>query len=169
MSFSTGPAQLQDIAALAALEKSAFGEPCYPQFFFRQAYDLWPQYLWCVKDHNQLAGYQLAGYLLAAPMLNQQGVVNIMSVAIAPRYQGMGIGRLLVSSFLASQPQIDKFWLTVDPQNVAAQRLYQKLGFSVAKTENDYYHLGESRWLMEHNRSSLRVENVESFSEEIGR
>lgn len=154
MTISTGPAQLQDIAALAALEKSAFGEPCYPQFFFRQAFDLWPQYLWCLKENNQLAGY-----LLAAPMLNQAGVVNIMSVAIAPGYQGKGIGHLLVSSFLASQAHIERFWLTVDPKNVAAQRLYQKLGFSVAKTENDYYHQGESRWLMELNRSRIYFEN----------
>jgi ribosomal protein S18 acetylase RimI-like enzyme len=145
MNFQTGPATKAEIAQIAELEKIAFGEPCYPAFLFRQAYDLWPELLWCVRDEQQVVAY-----LLAAPMLHRSKVLNIMSVAVAPVQQGRGVGKLLVRSFCQSQQQkVDLFWLTVDPHNQSAQRLYQSLGFRVASYEDDYYHAGEPRLVME--------------------
>lgn len=145
MDFQTGPATKAEIAAIAELEHAAFGEHCYPSFLFRQAFDLWPELLWCVRDNQQVLAY-----LLAAPMLHRPKVLNIMSVAVAPSQQGKGVGQLLVQSFCQSQQQnVDIFWLTVDPQNQSAQRLYQRLGFTIARYEEDYYHPGEPRLVME--------------------
>ena len=145
MNFRTGPATKAEIAAIAELEQAAFGEPCYPVFLFRQAYDLWPELLWCVRDDNHVLAY-----LLAAPMLHRPKVLNIMSVAVAPTQQGKGLGQLLVSSFCQSQQEnFELFWLTVDPKNSSAQRLYQRLGFTIARYEEDYYHAGEPRLVME--------------------
>lgn len=145
MNFQTGPATKAELAAIAALEHDAFGEHCYPTFLFRQAYDLWPELLWIVRNESEVLAY-----LLAAPMLNRPRVLNIMSVAVAPSHQGKGIGQVLVSSFCQSQQkQFDLFWLTVDPQNHGAQRLYQRLGFTVVRYEDDYYQLGEPRLVME--------------------
>ncbi len=145
MNFHTGPATKAEIAAIAELERTAFGEPCYPTFLFRQAYDLWPELLWCVRLECKVVGY-----LLAAPMLHRPKVLNIMSVAVAPSQQGNGIGQLLVRSFCQSQSAYtDLFWLTVDPQNLGALHLYQRLGFTIARHEDDYYHAGEPRLVME--------------------
>ena len=145
MTLFIGEADKADIRAIAALESAAFGEPCYPVFLFRQAYDLWPELLWCVKEQQQVIAY-----LLAAPMLNQPKVLNIMSVAVAPNHQGRGIGQLLVSRFCQSQQaRAQSLWLTVDPQNIPAQRLYKRLGFVVTRHEDDYYHHGEARLVME--------------------
>jgi hypothetical protein len=68
------PAALPELPLVAALERQVFSSEVYPEFFFRQAHDLWPDYLLLAWQ-----GEHLLGYLLAAPGQNGAQSVGIMS------------------------------------------------------------------------------------------
>lgn len=133
-----------DLAQLAVLEQQVFDDVVYPAFFFRQALDLWPDFLLLAWQ-----GESLVGYILAAS--GQQGLqrIGILSLAVSPKAQGLGIGKQLLQSLLQAVPsQCQQLWLTVAPDNQPALALYQKFGFFCEKTEADYYGEGEDRLLL---------------------
>jgi ribosomal-protein-alanine N-acetyltransferase len=138
------PAKLAELAAVAALEEQVFATAVYPDFFFRQAYDLWPDFLLLAWQ-----GEQLLGYLLAAP--GQQGVTSlgILSLAVSEQSRGLGVGQALLQYLLLHCPaQTRQLWLTVAPDNLAALHLYKKSGFIEQNYSEDYYGKGEPRWLL---------------------
>jgi ribosomal-protein-alanine N-acetyltransferase len=138
------PARVADIAMLAQLEQQIFETVVYPEFFFRQAHDLWPDFLLLAW----LDGH-LVGYLLAAP--GQQGVetIGILSLGVASQSRGYGVGKALLHYFLQHCPEhTRRLWLTVSPDNEAALRLYQQLGFYQEQYYPDYYGVGEHRLLL---------------------
>ncbi len=137
-------AQTADLPALATLEQQVFEDVVYPAFFFRQALDLWPDFLLLAWQDQSLLGY-----ILAAP--GQQGPerIGILSLAVSPDAQGMGIGKQLLQTLLEAAPsECRQLWLTVAPDNQPALALYQKFGFFCEKTETDYYGEGEDRLLL---------------------
>jgi len=138
------PATLGDLAAVARLEQQVFTSAVYPDFFFRQAHDLWPDLLLLAWQ-----GEQLLGYLLAAP--GQQGPVSlgILSLAVAEQSRGLGVGKFLLNYLVQHCPATTKqLWLTVAPDNLPALRLYENSGFIQQKYTADYYGEGEGRWVL---------------------
>jgi ribosomal protein S18 acetylase RimI-like enzyme len=138
------PAKLHELNAVAALEQQVFETAVYPEFFFRQAYDLWPDFLLLAWQ-----GDRLAGYLLAAP--GQYGVssLGILSLAVSAQSRGLGVGQALLRYLLQHcPPQTTQLWLTVAPDNFSALHLYKKSGFIQQKYQEDYYGKGEPRWLL---------------------
>ena len=138
------PARLEDLAALAVLEQQVFETAVYPDFFFRQAHDLWPDFLLLAWQEQQLLGY-----LLAAP--GQQGLasVGILSLAVSAQSRGLGVGQALLDYLLQHCPAATRqLWLTVAPDNPAALHLYEKSGFIQQKYAEDYYGKGEPRWVL---------------------
>lgn len=143
-SIAIRPARLEDLATLAALEQQVFETAVYPDFFFRQAHDLWPDFLLLAWQDQQLLGY-----LLAAP--GQQGVASlgILSLAVSEQCRGLGVGQALLDYLLQHCPAATRqLWLTVAPDNPAALRLYEKSGFIQQKYAEDYYGKGEPRWVL---------------------
>lgn len=137
-------ATLADLSAIALLEQQVFETAVYPDFFFRQAFDLWPDFLLLAWQ-----GSQLVGYILAAP--EQQGLsrLGILSLAVSAESRGLGVGQLLLNALLQQCPQTtQQLWLTVAPDNLPALRLYEKLGFVQQKFSEDYYGKGEPRWVL---------------------
>jgi len=138
------PAIATEIPALAELERQVFQTVVYPEFFFRQARDLWPDFLLVATLDGQLVGY-----LLAAP--GQQGPeqLGILSLAVSAQSRGYGVGKALMQYLLQhSQTVTRRWWLTVAPDNQAAVQLYQKLGFVSEHYYADYYGPGEHRLLL---------------------
>jgi len=75
----------------------------------------------------------------------------MVGVSISKESRGQGIGaKLLKESFAAlAKENIEEVELTVDPDNVAAVKLYEsKLGFSVTDFKHDEYGKGEGRQVM---------------------
>ncbi len=138
------PAQLHELTAVAALEQQVFETAVYPEFFFRQAYDLWPDFLLLAWQGNCLVGY-----LLAAP--GQQGVASlgILSLAVSEHSRGLGVGQALLQHLLQHCPaKTRQLWLTVAPDNLSALHLYKKSGFIQQNYSEEYYGKGEPRWLL---------------------
>ncbi|MBU1436395.1 MAG: GNAT family N-acetyltransferase [Gammaproteobacteria bacterium] len=138
------PASLQELSLVAELERQVFTSAVYPEFFFRQAHDLWPDYLILAWK-----GEQLLGYLLAAPGQQGSKSIGIMSLAVSQQSRGLGVGQALLQYLLQHCPaQTEQLWLTVAPDNQSALHLYKKSGFIQHQYHEDYYGKDEPRWLL---------------------
>ncbi|RXZ43420.1 GNAT family N-acetyltransferase [Crenobacter cavernae] len=136
---------LVDLPAVYAVEQAVFGSHVYPDFFFRQAFDLW-RGLFLVADSG--AG-ELDGYIVGA-MSEEAGVLWIVSLAVRERCRGQGVGRALSIALIAAMRArgAEAVKLTVDPGNSGAVALYSRLGFEVVGEEAAYFGEGEARLVM---------------------
>ena len=144
---SFGPIAKDELAAVAELEVTAFPPPVYPVFFFRQAFDLWPDLFWVARQDGQILAYLVCG-----PEFIASSRLSLMSFAVAPQAQGQGLGKGLLRAFLQRlpiiAPQVRQVWLTADPDNLPALRLYQQHGFVISGEESDYYGAGYRRLVL---------------------
>lgn len=133
-----------DMAQIFQLEQAAFGAHCYPDFLFRQLWELWPHYLLVAEQEPELevaggAGGQLVGFVLGGiGEVRHQGW--IMSLAVAEQARGGGISKKLLGQLIdkLTQDGCQQLRLTVHPDNSAAS-LYHALGFEHESTEPDYF------------------------------
>ncbi|MGB6188313.1 MAG: GNAT family N-acetyltransferase [Aeromonas molluscorum] len=131
--------------AIWQIESQVFGEAIYPDFFFRQAVDLWPDLLLVAEREGQLLGYGLGG-------VGQQRTQGwLLSLAVLPQARGLGLAEAIIRKLeLALRAQgCLQVRLTVDPVN-PARRLYERLGYRELTLEPAYFGPGEDRCLLEH-------------------
>lgn len=143
--FNIRNASVADLPVLVALDHATFGDKPYPGFFFRQALELWPDFLLLAESET----VELQGYVLAAPA-TEPDVAWILSLAVDDAARGKGIGKALVQRVVEAMQarQITTVRLTAHPENVAV-RLYEKLGFSVVSEDPDYFRDSEPRAVLE--------------------
>ncbi len=88
-----------------------------------------------------------------AMVLYQQvaGEVEILTFAVRPEYQRMGIGKALLQALIARvrQDRGQKIFLEVAAHNQAAQALYKSAGFEHYHTRVAYYKHGEDAQLLQ--------------------
>ena len=129
------PAIASDVDALAALEAEAFVADRISHRSFRRFVDSPSASLVVAR-----AGSSLAGYCL---VLFRRGSVNarLYSIAVASGREGAGIGSKLLAEAiaLAARRGASALTLEVRPDNDRARAIYEKRGFSVARTIPDYY------------------------------
>lgn len=142
------PAQASDIPQLAQLEAQDYLEEGYPSTFFWQALAQWPSLFLVAKDQSD-GTTNVLGYALAAPA-EQHNQAWIMSLLIAPAGRGQGLGRKLMQQLLSALAYqgYEEAILTVAPDNSAAVRLYQSLGFETIALKKDYLGPAQDRFLM---------------------
>ncbi|MGC0152329.1 GNAT family N-acetyltransferase [Chromobacterium vaccinii] len=137
------PVRLADLPAVFAIEQAVFGGHVYPDFFFRQALELWPDWFWLAENGDG----DIVGYALGAPS-QRPDELWLLSLALLPACRGQGVGRALAQAALdAMRPRARSVQLTVDPANPAAA-LYRRLGFVEAGRDDGYFGPGEPRLLM---------------------
>ena len=68
MLYQIRQAEKSDINAIYQLERELFGDHCYPDFFFRQAYDCWTSGLLVSVSECE----HVSGYVLSSPSFNAQ-------------------------------------------------------------------------------------------------
>lgn len=137
-----------DLAQCTAVERSVYGSGAYSTYFFRQLHDLFPSLLWVAEDRHL---NKVVGHLCAA--IGQGGRVGwILNAAVLAHYRRQGIGRRLMEQGLAQlrAAGVERVLVTSEPENEAALRLYEKLGFRVVSTEPDYYGDGADRLILEY-------------------
>lgn len=88
---------------------------------------------WVMEQDNAIAGY--------AVMSAAAGEAHILNIAIAPQWQGQGLGRRFMQFLLetAHQHGADTAFLEVRPSNRAALHLYETIGFNQVGVRRDYY------------------------------
>ena len=127
-----------DLPALAALERDLF------------AHDAWAEPTWWAE----LAGRPRREYLVLTDsdgVLGYAGldhggeVADVMTIAVAPRAQGHGFGRLLLDELeqRASIRGAANVILEVRADNLAALGLYERSGYAVLSTRRRYYQPGD--------------------------
>ena len=132
-----------DLIAIDALEQQCFAGHSYPDFFFRQALDCWPNGFLIAKDSQG----SVLGYLLASTSA-EVDTHWVLSVAVADIARGQGIGGQLISRLISTLPaEVNYLQLTVAPDN-PAKALYARHGFIEHGFEADYFGKGEPRLLM---------------------
>ncbi|WP_330228879.1 GNAT family N-acetyltransferase [Nocardia sp. NBC_00508] len=133
-------AMLSDLADIAALEQTEFGELAYPYFALRQLFDLHGSH-WVVADLDGTIG----GYAMVA--LGSPQCAWVIGLAVAPQGRGRGYGRALLDGALARcrAALVDDVFLTVRPNDQPASNLYKTAGFVWAGHEERYFGTGEPR------------------------
>ncbi|MFI6853030.1 GNAT family N-acetyltransferase [Streptomyces sp. NPDC050416] len=132
----------EDLPSLAQLDRDVFGDAAYPFFVLRQLFDV-GHTLVAAQDGDELCAYALASV--------KGGEGWLLSLAVAPRHRGHGVGRSLLLHMLLHLRSrlVRKVVLTVEPSNTTAMTLYQSLGFTCEDApREDYFGPGESRLLM---------------------
>ena len=115
MNLTVRPDQEDQISSVQESLAEAY---VYPESFFRLAF----------------AQGEPVGYLLLSPFDSERGrTVNIVRLMIDQRFQGRGLGRLLLQAALdwiaTLEPAVDSVRISALPGNSAAIKLYESAGF----------------------------------------
>jgi [ribosomal protein S18]-alanine N-acetyltransferase len=128
----------QDVPALAALERELF------------ASDAWSQQTWWTEHAGRPRRCYVVGERDGAVVgyagVDRRGeVADVMTIAVALDAQGQGLGSLLMDWLLdaARRGGAEHLMLEVRADNVAAQRLYTKMGFEMLTVRRRYYQPGD--------------------------
>lgn len=127
-------ATIADLERIMEIEVTAYSAPWHTQTM-RSELEADPDrkvYLVAEVD-GWMAGY-IGSHVFA-------GEVHIATVAVAPRYQRMGLGELLVLTMLAYAVEHGCDYVTLEYRisNRAAEQLYQKVGFIPVRVRTSYY------------------------------
>jgi len=133
-----------DLGQCTEVEQAVYGSGAYSTYFFRQLYDL---HLVCGARRWLQGGLdsQCGG---AGPLPEAGHWPEVARKGCRAR-QGIG-QRLLekgVEQLLAFN--VRRIRVTSEPDNTAANRLYEKLGFRAIGVESDYYGDGADRLIFE--------------------
>lgn len=145
------PMQAGDLPAVLAIEEMVFGDDAWPHSFF--ARDLANDHaayvvLELVPEDEEPVEAELAGY---AGYWLLEDEANLMNIAVAPAWQGRGLGEYLLLETLARMEAQGAAICTLEVRvsNMRAQALYRKLGFEVVGRRRRYYQdNGEDALLM---------------------
>lgn len=137
----------RDLAQCTNVEQAVYGSGAYSRYFFRQLHDLNPALVWVAEDRRT---GKIVGHLCAA--IGRGGQVGwILNTAVLAHYRRQGIGRMLMECGVAElrAAGVRQMLVTSEPDNDAAIRLYERLGFRAAHTAPDYYGDGRDRLILE--------------------
>lgn len=129
------PAERGDVKTLAELERRCFTSDRLSPRSFQRMVGRESASLLLAEDNGQLLGYSL--------LLFHRGtsLARLYSIALAPEARGRGIAEELLRQGEAIAAERGKVFvrLEVNPQNHAAIRLYEKLGYKHFGIYHNYY------------------------------
>ncbi|MCW4352512.1 ribosomal protein S18-alanine N-acetyltransferase [Hoyosella sp. YIM 151337] len=131
------PLAQRDAKRCARLEQILFArDNPWPAWAFEQELRSPDHHYVAAEIDDALVGY--AGIALLGPA--DQPENEIHTIGVDPRYQGQGIGRMLLDDLLTvADVHGGPVWLDVRVDNEAAQSLYKKAGFNVVGVRKKYY------------------------------
>jgi ribosomal-protein-alanine N-acetyltransferase len=123
-----------DLDAVLAIEHASFHNPTTREWYESEL--LRPDV--CFVYVLRTAEERVAGFCAFWKVVDQ---IHINNLAIDPRFRGRGLGTLLLSQVLAEAERMGAPHATLEVRrsNAAAQRLYQRAGFSVSGVRTSYY------------------------------
>ncbi len=141
--LSLEPMALSDIAAVVAIEQAAYGHHWLPRDYHHELTKNEYAHYFVLKNEFS-APIGLAGLWLLA------GEAHIITVAIQPSWQRLGLGEQLLIHLLAVAKELAATVATLEVRrsNHAAIALYQKYGFAEVGCRRGYYDDGEDALIL---------------------
>ncbi|ASJ72718.1 GNAT family N-acetyltransferase/peptidase C39 family protein [Granulosicoccus antarcticus] len=128
-------ATLEDVDKLVALENLCFSGDRINRRQFRWMITRANAQLNVCMESDELTGYVLVLFHKGTSL------ARLYSLAVSPLHRGSGLGRLLLdeAAQMALSHQCVYLRLEVDPRNVKAVALYERNGYKLFGTHEDYY------------------------------
>ncbi len=125
--------QLQDVPAIAELEKICFSDPWSENSIASELGNRLSYWL-VAEDNGKIAGYVGSQSVLDA--------ADMMNLAVSPDYRQQGVGQALVNRLVQylQQNNVIALLLEVRVSNTPAISLYKKMGFVQVGRRPKYYH-----------------------------
>ena len=127
-------AGVDDLDAIMAIEQATFATDAWSSELMRAELD---------NAHTYYLVAQGAGVEGYAGLLAPQGAgqADIQTIAVVEGARGQGLGRTLMNALLseARTRGADEVFLEVRADNLAAQHLYESLGFARIDLRKNYY------------------------------
>ncbi|HUH28912.1 N-acetyltransferase [Gelidibacter sp.] len=146
-------ATLEDLSIVHQIETLSFNDGSYPAFVLRQLFDISPEYFLVGEDDDG----RVVGYVLGNINKNSSQAW-LLSLGVHPEARGKKMGKFLTEKLIEilENDLSTEICLTVHPDNVAAKKIYEQLGFKSVKVFDNYYNDLESRLLMKKQLITLR-------------
>ena len=124
----------EDLAEVASLERSCYGDPWPPSAFSSLPANS-RVYFTVARERPS---DRLAGYVIGWYVMDEGEVANL---AVAPDARGQGIGSALLEGLLADAASrgVTRVFLEVRESNQRARRLYSAAGFTEIGRRKRYY------------------------------
>ena len=129
------PATPQDAEEIAEIEKSCFSSQAWSQSMVRQTILNENSYFICAKISDQVVGY--GGMYSAGP----EGYVY--NIAVKQQFRNMGLGTKLLCGLTEHSKVLGLEFLSLEVRrsNLAAVKLYEKLGFENLGLRKNFYEM----------------------------
>jgi len=136
----------EDLPAVLEIERRAFSQPWSRAFFEKELSTPFARLTVAMDEAG--ARPHLVGYSCRWRVTDE---VHLLNVAVHPGRRGGGIGRLLVEAVIgeARSTRARTMFLEVRAGNIAARRLYRRLGFRDLGVRRGYYGPGQDAIVME--------------------
>lgn len=131
----------EDLKDVYRIERLSFKQPFPPSYLETLAYLSPKTFIIAIVD-ERIVGYS------ASVLKGQEG--HVLSIAVHPDYRGLGIGENLLRENIKRLKELGarRVVLEVGVSNMAAIRLYKKLGFEISGLLRNYYWDGEDAYKM---------------------
>lgn len=125
----------------------------YSDYFYESLLSELPEAFLVAEINGKHVGYIMCKTEFGFSNFKKLGFVkkgHVVSIAVLDEYRRKGIGNALVEESIngVKVRNCDEFYLEVRCSNIAAVRLYEKLGFAIRQQLNAYYRDGEDAYLM---------------------
>jgi ribosomal protein S18 acetylase RimI-like enzyme len=126
-------------------------DPFSPPIIVRQMQDLFsPFFLVAVSKGSSNQHEEIQGYIIGAVKCDQKNVGWVLGIYVKEEYRDNGIGYALLHELLVKlkNEDVSEIWLTVDPNNTSAIKIYRKNGFHEEKSKHEHYRRDKTVYFM---------------------
>ncbi len=143
MTINLRKATLADISVLLDIEQSVAGTKLYSPMLKKEEWEeeLQKSFVYIIEENTLPVGN-------ISYEKRNDGSVYISGLAVNPQFQGRGIARAALTRVLEEIGNVKRIDLVTHPDNVAALKLYQSLGFVVESRKENYFGDGEPRLVL---------------------
>lgn len=136
---------LDDLLAVADVERKVYGSGGYQPLAIRQLYDLFPTLVWVADADGKIVGHAFGA------MAQDTTIGWILNFAVIAHYRRSGTGTRLLQTLIEqlAGAGVQRIRTTAEMDNADAVRLYDKLGFTQVGAGANYYGDGTERLIFE--------------------
>ena len=139
-------AQTHDFLAIAALDREAWQDNRHPSFI-PDGEHVWRVWVEHALVYAAFDAHTVVGAILAFPCLNNDYCLH--KVFVRREQRGRGLAKALFQALLQESDRRGlSLFLTVDPANAPAVKLYETFGFSERQFVPRYYRPEEDRLIL---------------------